>query len=100
MSNVAFSQFTVCMVTARVHSRMRTRRHSERQKSTLARAFNQMGEPRFHVAPAAGWINDPNGPLHRQGMTHMYASVTVLSLGQVHYAVDVGGLANPMFSVM
>lgn len=28
-------------------------------------------KPRFHVMPAAGWINDPNGPIFYRGRYHL-----------------------------
>ena len=29
--------------------------------------------PRFHLAPAAGWLNDPNGPVFYRGRWHLCA---------------------------
>jgi beta-fructofuranosidase len=28
--------------------------------------------PSFHVSPPAGWLNDPNGPIHRDGRYHLF----------------------------
>jgi beta-fructofuranosidase len=28
--------------------------------------------PTFHVRPAANWINDPNGPMYFNGVTHLF----------------------------
>lgn len=27
--------------------------------------------PQFHVMPASGWVNDPNGPIYHNGVYHM-----------------------------
>lgn len=40
-----------------------------------------LGDARYHVAPTSGWINDPNGPLHRDGLTHMCGSVCYTDQG-------------------
>ena len=28
--------------------------------------------PSFHVSPPTGWLNDPNGPIHRDGRYHLF----------------------------
>ncbi|WIA41557.1 hypothetical protein OEZ86_008923 [Tetradesmus obliquus] len=29
-------------------------------------------KPKFHIAPAAGWVNDPNGPFMYKGQYHLF----------------------------
>eukprot|EP00892_Ulva_mutabilis_P010965 jgi/Ulvmu1/8240/UM041_0050.1 len=41
-------------------------------KCQAVASMGSLGQPRYHVAPEAGWINDPNGPLHRDGVTHIF----------------------------
>lgn len=53
------------------------RRNALRLAPVPLQTSRTMGEPQFHIAPAAGWINDPNGPLHRDGVTHMCEFVSM-----------------------
>jgi beta-fructofuranosidase len=39
--------------------------------SSIRRAEDPM-RPRFHLLPAANWMNDPNGPIYFNGQYHMF----------------------------
>ena len=32
--------------------------------------------PQYHLLPARNWMNDPNGPVYRNGKYHMFSSTT------------------------
>ncbi|WP_439291342.1 MULTISPECIES: glycoside hydrolase family 32 protein [Rahnella] len=47
----------------------------ERAQLALNQATNQRGNafyPNFHLAPPAGWMNDPNGLIYHQGVYHAF----------------------------
>lgn len=38
----------------------------------LAAERSDHNHPRFHLRPSTGWVNDPNGVVHRDGRTHVF----------------------------
>ncbi|KAI0142991.1 exoinulinase [Xylariaceae sp. FL1272] len=37
-----------------------------------AQSYTELYRPQYHFTPAEGWMNDPNGLLHYNGVYHMY----------------------------
>jgi hypothetical protein len=48
-----------------------TRSSSQSRMNSEQVAQKDANRPIFHVVPATGWINDPNGPCVYNGSTHM-----------------------------
>lgn len=59
-------------------SRMTQSSHQQRIKqaqdalNTLAQQVDRSVYPGFHLAPPAGWMNDPNGVIYHQGYYHVF----------------------------
>ncbi|MDO4899224.1 glycoside hydrolase family 32 protein [Actinomyces sp.] len=58
------------------------------QDELLTRAQADPLLPRFHFTPPAGWMNDPNGLLHRDGIHHLFYQYN--PVGPTHHRIHWG----------